>query len=69
MTPPHQADDWIALSDRGILDASLTQSGLLEAGLLVIELALPLQDSAVLIDHQADDGWARTCLLYTSRCV
>lgn len=64
MTAAYQADDWIALSDRGILDASLRQTDLLEAGLLVIELGLPLQESAVLIDHQADDGWPRTFAVF-----
>jgi hypothetical protein len=53
---------WLALSDRGILDGS-PMSGLMHKGQFVIELAMPLQESVVLLDHQAKDGWPRTFAL------
>lgn len=61
---PDPADHWIALSDRGLLDSGQPQTGLLDAGLFVVELTLPLQTASVLLNHQADDGWARTFAVF-----
>lgn len=60
---PKPADGWIALSDRGILDGTPADD-LLHKGLFVMELALPLQDTRVLLDHQANTGWPRTFSLF-----
>jgi hypothetical protein len=54
---------WIALSDRGILDGT-GPDDLLHKGLFVLEIALPLQDSRVLLDYQATLGWPRTFSLF-----
>jgi hypothetical protein len=59
---PAQETGWLALSDRGILDDSPMQA-LMHKGQFVIELAMPLQEAVVLLDHQANDGWPRTFAL------
>lgn len=64
MTGHARVDDWIALSDRGILAAEQPQPTLLDVGLFVMELALPLQAATVLLNHQADDGWPRTLAVF-----
>ena len=61
--PRIAAQGWIALSDRGILDGT-PPDDLLHKGLFVMELALPLQDTRVLLDHQATNGWPRTFSLF-----
>jgi hypothetical protein len=53
----------VALSDRGLLDASF-KDDLLHAGLFVLELALPLPEAGLLLDHQAHDGWPRTFAVF-----
>lgn len=57
-------ESWIALSDRGLLDPTLEPQGLLKSGLFVLEFALPLQGAALLLDHQAYDGWPRTFAIF-----
>jgi Hint domain len=57
-------DDWVALSDRGVLESAQPGATLLHAGLFVMELALPLQSAMVLLNHQADDGWPRTFAVF-----
>lgn len=52
------------MSDRGILDPDLAGRALLDAGLFVVELALPLAGSALLLNHQTEDGWPRTLALF-----
>ena len=64
MTVRTAAQEWIALSDRGVLDANALQSGMLNVGMFVMELALPLQGASVLLNHQADDGWPRTFAVF-----
>lgn len=54
-------DDWLALSDRS--DAAALPD-LLEAGLFVVEIALPLDGMAVLLDHQDSTPWPRTLALF-----
>lgn len=55
---------WIALSDKGILDDS-PLTALMHKGQFVVELTMPLLQPALLLDHQALDGWPRTfALLY-----
>lgn len=66
------ADDggWIALSDAGLIDPALApgqnangsagQTGLIHAGLFVLELALPLAGAMVVLNHQSDQGWPST---------
>lgn len=56
-------EGWVALSDRGVLDGG-SPDALLHAGLFVMELALPLQDTCILLDHQSDAGWPRTFALF-----
>lgn len=56
------ADDWLILSDRPASQA--TTAGLVEIGLFVVELSFPIQDAAVLLDHQSTDGWSRTFTLF-----
>ncbi len=56
------AEDWLVLSDRPPLpEASFA---LVEAGYLVVELALPLTDAAVLLDFHSTEGWPRTFTLF-----
>ena len=57
-------ENWVALSDRGILDTGHSPVGLLHEGLFVLELTLPLQAAVVLLNHQADDGWPRTFAVF-----
>ena len=61
-TTPHR-QDWVALSDRGVLDAS-AEGELLHTGLLVIEMTLPLDRTGVLLNHQAETPWPRTLALF-----
>jgi hypothetical protein len=63
LRPMHTATSrWLALSDKGILDGS-PMTGLMHQGQFVAELAMPLTERVVLLDHQANDGWARTFAL------
>ena len=68
-----RAADWIALSDVGLLDASPaaafpcaddSPTGLLHAGLFVMELALPLAGAMVLLNHQSDREWPHTFAVF-----
>lgn len=63
MTGWQSGAGWVALSDRGIIDAS-APSALLHKGLFVLELALPLQNASLLLNHQAQDGWPRTFAIF-----
>jgi len=56
---PRAASDWIALSDRRDPVPPAT-GALIDRGLFVMELALPLADSAVLLNRQTDANGART---------
>jgi hypothetical protein len=62
MTLPSQ--DWLALSDRGLCGADPGGHALLDKGLFVMELALPLSPSTILLNHQAEDGWPRTFAVF-----
>lgn len=53
---------WLALSDKGILDAH-PHNALMHRGQFVIELTMPLLESVVLIEHHANSGWSRTFTL------
>lgn len=74
LVAPSNSEDWVALSDAGLLDpvlraATLTQSdqlqsGLVHAGLFVLELTLPLPGAMVLLNHQSDHGWPRTVAVF-----
>lgn len=59
-----RGQDWIALSDRGFCGAAPDAHALLDQGLFVMELALPLEPATILLDHQAEDGWPRTFALF-----
>ncbi len=54
---------WIALSDRGLLNP-VASDALLHQGLFVMELALPLQNTRLLLDHQSNTGWPRTFAIF-----
>ncbi len=56
--------DWIALSDRTPPVADANATGLLNAGLLVMELALPFEGASLLLDFHASDGWPRTFAVF-----
>lgn len=56
--------DWIALSDRRSPVPEGAGDGLLNAGLLVLELALPLDSATLLLDFHANDGWPRTFAVF-----
>lgn len=56
------AEQWLVLSDR--IAAPETREDLVEAGLFVVELALPLDEAAVLLDFQHSTGWPRTFTLF-----
>lgn len=56
------AEDWLVLSDRSPLPQAADV--LVEAGLFVVELALPLAEAAVLLDFQSTIGWPRTFTLF-----
>ena len=61
--------DWIALSDAGVFvptglsaataPANQPREGLIDAGLFVMEVELPLGGATVLLDHRSDQGWPR----------
>lgn len=56
------AEDWLLLSDRApVADPART---LVEAGLFVVELDLPLAEAAVLLDFHSSAGWPRTFTLF-----
>jgi hypothetical protein len=63
MPNPNGTADWVALSDRGLLDPA-SKADLLHAGLFVLELSLPLPDAGLLLDYQAVDGWPRTFAVF-----
>ena len=54
---------WVALSDRGLF-APATPDAMLHQGLFVMELALPLQNASLLLDHQSNAGWPRTFAIF-----
>ncbi|OYU41254.1 MAG: hypothetical protein CFE33_04175 [Pseudorhodobacter sp. PARRP1] len=54
---------WVALSDRGLLTPA-SPDALLHQGLFVMELALPLQNAGLLLDHQSNTGWPRTFAIF-----
>lgn len=56
------AEDWLVLSDRAPLPQAAED--LVEAGLFVVELALPLAEVAVLLDFHSAEGWSRTFTLF-----
>jgi hypothetical protein len=56
------ADDWLLLSDRA--PVSDLADGLVEAGMFVVELHLPLDEAAVLLDFHSTAGWPRTFTLF-----
>lgn len=61
---PHSIHQgWIALSDRGLLNPA-TSDALMHQGLFVMELALPLQNASLLLDHQSNTGWPRTFAIF-----
>lgn len=63
MTSWQTAEGWLALSERGLLRPDPPES-LLDSGLFVMELSLPLPDACVLLDHHAHNGWPRTFSLF-----
>lgn len=54
---------WFALSDKGLLGPGLDGT-MLQNGSFVMELALPLQHSEILMDFQSVQGWARTFSIF-----
>lgn len=56
------AEEWLVLSDRAP-DAAATPS-MVDAGLFVVELALPLAEAAVLLDFHSTESWPRTLTLF-----
>lgn len=60
---PVLSEGWVALSDRGVLDAT-PDHALLHQGLFVMELALPLQKTELLLDHKSNVGWPRTFAIF-----
>ncbi len=55
-------EDWLLLSDRGaVADPATT---LVEAGMFVVELDLPVAEAAVLLDFHSSAGWPRTFTLF-----
>lgn len=66
--------DWIALSDAGLINTALasaavprqqpSQTGLIQKGLFVMELALPMTGAMVLMNHQSDHGWPSTFAVF-----
>lgn len=60
--PPHLPKEWVVLSNLGL--ASTSGETLLEAGLFVAEMTLPLPAATVLINFNAVEGWPRTFALF-----
>lgn len=58
------AQNWLALSDRGLCSDDPVPHALLDQGLFVMELALPLEPTTILLNHQAEDGWPRTFAVF-----
>lgn len=58
------AQDWIALSDRGFCGDAPAPHALLDQGVFVMELALPIDPTTILLNHQAEDGWPRTFAVF-----
>lgn len=66
--------DWVALSDAGLIDTALPSpsvlpgderhTGMIHAGLFVMEIALPLAGAMVVLNHQSDHGWPRTFAVF-----
>jgi Hint domain len=56
------AEEWLVLSDRAP-DAAAPPA-MVDAGLFVVELALPLAEAAVLLDFHSAEGWPRTFTLF-----
>lgn len=54
-------ESWLVLSDRA---APPEGDSMIEAGLFVVELVFPLNEAAVLLDHQSNEAWPRTFTLF-----
>lgn len=54
-------EDWLVLSDR---DSPAEAPAMVESGLFVVELTLPLDSRTMLFDYHAHDGWERGLALY-----
>ena len=61
--PDNCHQGWVALSDRGLLTPAAPDA-MLHQGLFVMELALPLQNASLLLDHQSNIGWQRTFAIF-----
>lgn len=59
---PEPSSGWLALSDTGML-AKTPANGLLHKGKFVLELAMPLAKTAVLLAHHCNLDWPRTFTL------
>lgn len=53
---------WLALSDRGVIPAGY--HGPLAQGVFVMEFQLPLASGSLLLDHQSQDGIARSFAVF-----
>mgnify|MGYP003606936635 CR=1 FL=1 len=56
--------DWLILSDSLTLPASVTKDSLLDSGLFVAELTLPLSAQTLLLEISSTIGWPRTFSLF-----
>lgn len=63
LMPHNLHKGWVALSDRGLLVPAAPDT-LLHQGLVVMELALPLQSASLLLDHHGNAGWQRTFAVF-----
>lgn len=54
-------EGWLVLSDR---DEGADLPALVERGVFVVELTLPLTERLMLVDHSAEDGWERGLALF-----
>ena len=71
MTRHRTPEQWLVLSDRAPDDSDGAPSQapapspeIVESGMFVVELALPLEEPAVLLDFHSQEGWPRTFTLF-----
>ncbi len=71
MTRHRPPEQWLVLSDRAPDDSDGAPSQapapspeIVESGMFVVELALPLEEPAVLLDFHSQEGWPRTFTLF-----
>lgn len=58
------AQDWLALSGKGLIDPAANPFKRLDKGMFALELRLPMPSAPMLINHQSHEGMSRSFALF-----